>query len=828
MATIAEALAVGTQHHQAGRLAEAEQIYRQILAVQPNHAHTLHLLGMLAMQGRQFPQAIELIGRAVHLDASQAVFHANLGEAFRHAGQIEQAIASYRKAIEGGVVQAAKMLAAALSTTHRRSEAELAYRHYLMVVPQDLEARTQLGHVYHDQGKLAEAEACFRQVVLADGRSAQAHYHLGGALQSIGRAAEAADSYRRAVELDPLLADAHNNLGTLLKDQKAFDDAVLHFEQALSAQPAHGPALTNLALIFEGRGDYARAGEYYRSAVAADPSSAVAQHGLGVTLEKQGQLDAALACYQESLRLDPKFVSAHFSISYLFQSQGKLDTAVAWCQEALRVDPTNANVYNNLGAAWNELGKRDDAIVCLGRAIALDPTLAVAHSNLGVALQALGRLDEAIAEHRKAVELEPKNAGSHCNLLYAINYPADQDTAAVFAEHLAWAARHADPLTALSAPHASPSAAAGRRLRVGYVSPHFHAHAVNFFSEPILASHDHQQFEVFCYSDVKMPDETTERLRGYADQWRECHALNDEQLSQQIRRDDIDILVDLTGHISGGKRLMVFARKPAPIQVTYIGYQNTTGMQAMDYRLTDDYADPPGVTDALHTERLVRLPQTFFCYLPSSDAPPVAASPAKANGYITFGSVNNFTKVTPPVLDAWGAILNHVPGARLVILADMVDSLRQYIARTLTRHGVDIAQIELVNRTPRDGYLRLINRLDIALDPFPFNGHTTTCDCLWQGVPVVTLSGATYVSRFGGSGLATLGLRDWIASSCDEYVDLAVAHAQDVDALAALRATLRPRMAASPLLDFQSFTRNLEQAYRRMWTDWCQASRVTT
>ena len=254
-------------------------------------------------------------------------------------------------------------------------------------------------------------------------------------------------------------------------------------------------------------------------------------------------------------------------------------------------------------------------------------------------------------------------------------------------------------------------------------------------------------------------------------------------MSQQIRRDDIDILVDLTGHISGGKRLMVFARKTAPIQVTYIGYQNTTGMQAMDYRLTDDYADPPGMTDALHTERLVRLPQTFFCYLPSSDAPPVAASPAKANGYITFGSVNNFTKVTPPVLDAWGAILNRVPGARLVILADMVDSLRQYIARTLTRHGVDIAQIELVNRTPRDGYLRLINRLDIALDPFPFNGHTTTCDCLWQGVPVVTLSGDSYVSRFGSSGLMSLGLEQLVVDSVEQDIDAAARLAADLAGL---------------------------------------------
>jgi predicted O-linked N-acetylglucosamine transferase (SPINDLY family) len=479
-------------------------------------------------------------------------------------------------------------------------------------------------------------------------------------------------------------------------------------------------------------------------------------------------------------------------------------------------------VLNNLGAAWNELGKRDDAVTCFHRALALEPTLAVAHSNLGVALQALGRLDESIAAHRRAVELEPDNAGSHSNLLYALNYPADQNVEAVFAEHLAWGTRHADPLTAQSPPHSPPRTAEHRRLRVGYVSPHFHAHAVNFFSEPILASHDHQRYEVFCYSDVKLPDDTTARLRGYADQWRDCHQLTDEQLSQQIRQDRIDILVDLTGHISGGKRMLVFARKPAPIQVTYIGYQNTTGMRAMDYRLTDDYADPPGTTERLHTERLVRLPRTFFCYLPSSDAPSVVDLPARASGAITFGSVNNFTKVTPDVLATWSTILQRVPNSRLVILADMVDSLRNHILKTMAGHGIAPARIELVNRAPREAYLQLINRLDIALDPFPFNGHTTTCDCLWQGVPVVTLSGTTYVSRFGGSGLATLGLHDWITTSREQYIEVAAAKALDVGALATLRATLRPRMAASPLLEFQAFTRNLETAYRQMWEQWCQ------
>jgi protein O-GlcNAc transferase len=312
----------------------------------------------------------------------------------------------------------------------------------------------------------------------------------------------------------------------------------------------------------------------------------------------------------------------------------------------------------------------------------------------------------------------------------------------------------------------------------------------------------------------------TLRLQPCADVWRNVAHLDDTALAEQIRADHIDILVDLTGHISGGRRMLVFARKPAPIQVTYIGYQNTTGMLAMDYRLTDDYADPPGRTDALHTERLVRLPVSFFCYRPDDDAPEVGPLPAQTNGFITFGSVNAFAKVTHQVLEIWGAILLAVPDSRLVLRADMTESLRARLTEFFTKRGIAAGRLELVDRLPRPEYLKLIARLDITLDPFPFNGHTTTCDSLWQGVPVVTLSGTTYVQRFGGSGLHTLGLDELIAHSVDEYRQIAVNLANDRQRLAELRQTLRPRMAASPLLDFAGFTRRLEAEYRRMWQRW--------
>jgi predicted O-linked N-acetylglucosamine transferase (SPINDLY family) len=257
--------------------------------------------------------------------------------------------------------------------------------------------------------------------------------------------------------------------------------------------------------------------------------------------------------------------------------------------------------------------------------------------------------------------------------------------------------------------------------------------------------------------------------------------------------------------------------------VTYLGYQNTTGMAAMDYRLTDEWADPPGVTDAFYTEKLVRLPRCFFCYRPSGGAPPVNPPPALARGFVTFGSFNNFAKVTPRVLAAWAALLQAVPRSRLVIVADDSRLLRDDLARTFAGHGIASDRYEHAARRPRTDFLELIRQVDIALDPFPFNGHTTTCDALWQGVPVVTLAGRTYASRFGSSAHATLGLHELVAESADEYVAIAARLAGDVARLTELRATLRARMASSPLVDFSGFTRNLEAAYRRMWTTWCAA-----
>ena len=536
-----------------------------------------------------------------------------------------------------------------------------------------------------------------------------------------------------------------------------------------------------------------------------------------------GRVHDALACFQETIRVDPSVAIHHLNAGNALKMLGRLEAAITCYEQAIRIQPDYVDAHSNMGMVLSDIGRRDAAIVACRRAIELDPNYAQAYNNLAVAVLALGRVDEAIANARKATELNPQSAPQQSNLLYMLNYHQHHDPAAIYAEHLRWGREHADPLTAASAPHANDRTP-GRRLRVGYVSAHFFTHAVNFFTEPILASHDHAQFEVFCYSNVERDDQTTARLRPFADHWREITHASDAQAAEMVRRDQIDILVDLAGHI-GGTRLLLFAHKPAPIQVTYIGYQNTTGMAAMDYRLTDDWSDPPGTNDEFYTEKLVRLPVSFFCFQPSANAPPVNSLPALANGYVTFGSFNNFAKVTPEVLATWARLLAAVPKSRLIVLANAERSLAEYFEETFRKQGIETNRVTIADRRPHGEYLELIRQVDVVLDPFPFNGHTTTCDSLWQGVPVVTLAGSSYVSRFGGSGLVTLGLQELIVRSPAEYIEIAAGLAGNLDRLQDLRSTLRQRMAASPLLDFVGFTRNLEVAYRRMCTDWCATGR---
>jgi predicted O-linked N-acetylglucosamine transferase (SPINDLY family) len=461
-----------------------------------------------------------------------------------------------------------------------------------------------------------------------------------------------------------------------------------------------------------------------------------------------------------------------------------------------------------------------EAEACLRRAIELDASYAEPHANLGNLLKDRGELDAALAEYRRAVELRPDLSLLHSNLLLALHYTLDCSPADLAREHRQWAARHVAPLAPLRQPHANDRDPE-RRLRVGYVSPDFREHAVARFMLPVLERHDRADSEVFAYSDVQKPDAITAAIRGNVDRWCDVHALGDEQLADAVRRDRIDILVDLAAH-SAHNRLLVFARKPAPVQVTYLAYCSTTGVDAIDYRLTDRFLDPPGGDTSHYTERSVRLPGCYWCYSPPAVYP--APSTERAAGPPAFGCLNNFAKVTDATLAVWAELLQRVPEASLVLYA-RGESHRERVRSALRQAGLDAERVRFVGWQPLCDYLETYRGIDVGLDPFPYTGGTTTCDALWMGVPVVSMTGATAVSRAGSTLLEHASLGECVARSEAEYLELAAGLLRDRARLAALRAELRGRLQRSPIMDAAGFARGLEAAYREMWRGWCAAQR---
>ncbi len=562
----------------------------------------------------------------------------------------------------------------------------------------------------------------------------------------------------------------------------------------------------------------------FRRAVSLRPDHALAHFNLGMALRGQGRNGEAVDAFREVTRLAPQRPEAYVGLGQVLMTLGRFDEAGDCLQALLKLTPRDVEAWANRGRIFHTKGYFEEAVSCYRRALQLEPGYAAIYDNLACVLCSQGRYEEALANHRKALDIIPGEPVVRSNLLLTLNYFPDPDPEEVLAEHKRWAQIHAPDIVA--APVHANTRDPNRRLRVGYVSSDLRSHAVAYFFEPLLANHEHSAFEVICYSGTQRGrDATTQRLQSMASQWRETLGLNDEQLADLIRADGIDILVDLAGHTSGN-RLKAFAHRPAPVQVTWLGYPNTTGLAAMDYRLTDELADPQG-EDVYYTEKLLRLPGAFLCYQPLADCPPVAPLPAIDNDYITFGSFNNSSKINLKVIELWAGLLRAVPGARLFIksvtLTDAPTRERYY--DLFEKQGAGRDRVELRGRTATQAeHLALYSRMDIALDTFPYNGTTTTCEALWMGVPVITLAGRHHVGRVGVSLLSSAGFPEWIAESPEQYIALAAGLAADIPKLAALRAGLRARMAASPLCDGRAFARKVESVYREMWRAWCASA----
>ena len=610
----------------------------------------------------------------------------------------------------------------------------------------------------------------------------------GNRAEDAGRLQEACERYREAVRIAPDYAKAHLNLGIGLEAAGAAEDAARSYEAALAIDPAEPYACYNFGKLLYARRETARAEQLLRAAVERKP----------------------------------RFPQAHVVLSNIYDTQGNLPAAAAALETALDQQPDLAGPWYNYGDVLLKLGKRAESQAALRRALAIDPGYALASQLLGNILRGESRIGEALEVFRSARRISPDRFDLDSSELYTLNFSEETSDAALAASHRAFGERLERAFPARFAPFRN-SRDPQRRLRIGYVSGDLHYHVVALFMIPVLERHNRSAFEVYCYSTGSKVDEYTQRLSQHVDVWRPAAALSRTELANTINRDGIDILVDLAGH-SGAPQLEVFAQQPAPVQATWLGYQNTTGLTRIQYRLCDACTDPPGEVEHLSSETLVRLPHSVWCYRPVLSIDHATEPPCKRNGFVTFGSFNDAPKISGATRRLWSEILVRLPNARLVVVGVPEGYAKERMLLDCAEAGIAATRINIAPRVPLDQYLRWFDAVDISLDTTPYSGHTTTCDTLWMGVPVITLSGTRSVSRGAASILTTAGLTEWIAPSAEEYVRRAVELAGKPEVLAGLRASLRGRLRASPLMDEPGFVRDLESAYRRMWSQWCEDS----
>jgi len=715
---IPQLMQLATKSHQAGDLARAERLYRQVLHHQPGHSNALHLLGVIAAQREHHDEAITLIQQAITRNPQIANFHNSLGNVFYSQKQFRQAQACYQRVIQ--------------------------------LEPHFFEAYNNLGNVLRELGELAQARVCYEQALQLHPKFPEAYHNLGLLLSESHQAQAAIECWQRALQLNPNFSGAAQSLGNLLKKQ----------------------------------GNFAKALEYLQQGLASNPQSAEFYNEMGSVWYEQGNLAEAIGCFQQALLLKPHFVLA----------------------------------LNNLGAAFTAQQRLTEAIDCFQRAFELDSQAAVTSNNLATALRHRGQLTLAVHHYQQALTLDPQFTIAHQNLLYTFNFLSEYSTATIFHYYKNFNDHCTYPLQA----HLN-SRDLHRKLKIAYVSPDFRRHSVAYFILPILAQHDHQRFEIFCYYNATQIDQTTQRCQSYADHWVACARFSDEELCQHIRGAQIDILVDLAGH-TAGNRLLTLARKPAPLQVTYLGYPNTTGLTTIDYRLTDHYVDCEGVNDLWTVERPLKLPGSFVCYQPDSETPPVNELPVFQNGYLTFVCLNNYAKFSCETLAMWSDLLQQLSDAKLLIKSTSFkdEETKTSCLERFANLGIAPQRLILITSwLSEQAHLATYHQADLALDTYPYHGTTTTCEALWMGVPVVTLLGERYASRIGLSILSTLGLTELVAATPDEYVKIVLKLANNLVYLQKLRKELRQRMQTSPLLDAVTFTRHLESTYLNIWERWC-------
>jgi protein O-GlcNAc transferase len=821
-----DALQQALAHHQAGRLPEAEELYRAILQAHPDQADANHNLGVLAGQVGQHAAGLPYLKNALMANPNQAQYVRSYAEALLTTGSADAAFEIVTGAHERGVDSPALQAL-------RQTLAAVAGRAPAPAANSPVE---QPGQQVKKSGGVSLAE-------LLKGTKAAAHTRNSGkkgksagqpaknhALQSEYELANLLNA-RRYGELEVQarnMIERHAGSGTVWKMlgialQMQGKDSLAVWQKAVELLPNDEVGHCNLGLDLAKAGQLQNAAASYSRAIQCNPGLAEAHYGLGNALYDLRQVEQAVTSYRRAVEINPAFADAHNNLGNALKTLGQSSAAIAHFRKSLELKPECAEAHNNLGNTLKNVGQVDEALASYQRAISLKPDYAEAHSNLAIALTFIGQLEQAAVSYRRAIEIKPDFADARGSLLYIHNYLSNQPNDALMAD----ARRYGDLVNRMATPYTSwpNTLEPDRCLHVGLVSADLRMHPVGFFVESMLAALASQakgRIEVIAYSNHTTSDVLSERIKASCHAWRVIVGLADAQVAQQIIDDKIDILIDLSGH-TDQSRLPVFAWKPAPVQASWLGYFATTGVAAMDYFIADPWTAPPAV-EPHFTEKILRLPESYICFTAPDIDVPVAPLPALKNGFITFGCFNNLTKMNDAVVALWARVLQAVPNSRLLLKTKQLNNptVRQNVLDRFARQGIQVGQLMLESAAPRAELLATYNRVDIALDPFPYPGGTTSVEALWMATPVLSLAGDRFLSHLGESILHNAGLPDWIATDADNYVAKAVAHAGDVQALATLRSGLRQQVLASPLFDAPRFARHFESTLRSAWTQWCR------
>ena len=739
------------------RYAEAETLARELVNDWPAHEAGWKALGAVFGVNKRFAEALEVLRKTLELLPTDAETHNNMGSALWALGRNFDAEASYLRALE--------------------------------LKPELQDAQVNLGTLLATLGRHAESEKAFRCAIQYDTNNPSSYYGLGNLLSTLGRASEAEECLRRALELRPDYHEAHNNRGSALGSLGRYREAV----------------------------------ESYRRAIALKPDYPEAFNNLGNALSELKLLTGSEAAFRRALELKPDFHEAHSNLGNVLREMGQLTEAEEHYRNAIDLRPDFYHAHNNLGVLFRDLGQLSEAEKSYRCAVQLKPDYHEAHNNLGNVLGDLGLGYEAEMCCRHALALRPDYSAAHSNLLFLIAYSRYKSPADYLSEALRWE-EGAVPVQMRMAARAKRfrrASRAGRKLRIGYVSGDFRGHAVSYFMEPIIGFHDRRRVEVFAYSTFDKPDAITERIQGKSDHWHVLAGSSDDEATDLIASHDIDVLIDLAGH-TGHARLGIFARRAAPVQCHYLGYFASTGLTEMDYWLGDSTLIPES-DDAQYCEKVWRLPRVWVSYSGPEHAPEPVSQTDPA-GKVCLGSFNHLGKVTQRSIELWAGILHRVSNSYLLLktkeLNDPVN--RERILTAFGRFGVPAARIELLGRTAGwVEHMSLYNRVDIALDPVGgVGGGTTTCDALWMGVPVVTLSGTRHAERMTESMLASIGHHEWTAGNEEEYVQIVVDLAENRSLRDGLRRSMRDALRRSPLCDGAGLARALEDAFESMFDIW--------